>query len=151
MARGLLTGGQGSKVYVLCAEPKEHKRFRPGARPGGSGTRPGGSVTGVTEKLFMCQMFMCLFRPLLSNTQPSCLLLSELSSSFSSCFMILVVYMKATLLQTIGLANHRFRNARQIKRPKSRKANNQKTSSEHRYHLDRCLVQHAPSYDLAWS
>ena len=30
-----------------------------------SGSRPGGSVTGVTEKLFMCQMFMCLFRPLL--------------------------------------------------------------------------------------
>ena len=30
-----------------------------------SGARPGGSVTGVTEKLFMCQMFMCLFRPLL--------------------------------------------------------------------------------------
>ena len=54
MARGLPTGGQGSKVYVLCAEPK-HFRL---------GTRPGGSVTGVTEKLFMCQMFMCLFRPL---------------------------------------------------------------------------------------
>ena len=61
---GLLTGGQGSKVYVLCAEPKEYKHFRPGTRPGGSGTQPGGSVTGVTEKLFMCQMFMCLFRPL---------------------------------------------------------------------------------------
>ena len=29
-----------------------------------SGSRPGGSVTGVTAKLFMCQMFMCLFRPL---------------------------------------------------------------------------------------
>ena len=29
-----------------------------------SGTQPGGSVTGVAEKLFMCQMFMCLFRPL---------------------------------------------------------------------------------------
>ena len=29
-----------------------------------SGSRPGGSVTGVTEKLFMCQMFMCLFWPL---------------------------------------------------------------------------------------
>ena len=58
VARGLPTGGQGSKVYVLCAEPKEHnKHLRPG-------TRPGGSVTGVTEKLFMCQMFMCLFRPL---------------------------------------------------------------------------------------
>ena len=56
-------GGQGSKVYVLCAEPKEHKHFRLGTRPGGSGTRPGGSVTGVTEKLFMCQLFMCLFRP----------------------------------------------------------------------------------------
>ena len=37
MARGLPTGGQGSKVYVLCAEPKEHKHFRPGARPGGFG------------------------------------------------------------------------------------------------------------------
>ena len=60
MARGLPTGGQGSKVYVLCAEPKEHKHFRPGTRPGGWGTRPGGSVTGVTEKSFMCQMFMCL-------------------------------------------------------------------------------------------
>ena len=33
-----------------------------------SGSRPGGSVTGVTEKLFMCQMFMCLFRPLYSDT-----------------------------------------------------------------------------------
>ena len=29
-----------------------------------SGSQPGGSVTGGTEKLFMCQMFMCLFRPL---------------------------------------------------------------------------------------
>ena len=64
MARGLPTGGQGSKVYVLCAEPKEYKHFRLGTRPGGSGTRPGGSVTGVTEKLFMCQMSVCLFRPL---------------------------------------------------------------------------------------
>ena len=42
---------------MLCAEPKEHKHFPPGIRPG----RP---VTGVTEKLFMCQMFMCLFCPL---------------------------------------------------------------------------------------
>ena len=64
-------GGQGPpdqwpwvKVYVLCAEPKEHKYLRPGIRPGGLGTQPGGSVTGVTEKLFMCQMFICLFRPL---------------------------------------------------------------------------------------
>ena len=59
MARRVPTGDQGSKVYVLCVEPKEHKHLRPG-------TRPGGSVTGVTEKLFMCQMFMCLFRPLVS-------------------------------------------------------------------------------------
>ena len=35
MARGLPTGGQGSKVYVLCAESKEHKYFRPGTRLGG--------------------------------------------------------------------------------------------------------------------
>ena len=25
---------RGSRVYVLCAEPKEHKRSRPGTRPG---------------------------------------------------------------------------------------------------------------------
>ena len=38
MGEGVLpTGGQGSKVYVLCAEPKEHKRLCPGARPGGIG------------------------------------------------------------------------------------------------------------------
>ena len=54
---GLPTGWGGSKVYVLCTEPKEYNHL-------GSDTRPGGSVTGVTEKLFMCQMFMCLFRPL---------------------------------------------------------------------------------------
>ena len=33
----LPTGGQGSKVYVLCVEPKEHKHFRLGTRPGGFG------------------------------------------------------------------------------------------------------------------
>ena len=33
VARGLPTGGQGSKVYVLCAEPKKRKHFRPGTRP----------------------------------------------------------------------------------------------------------------------
>ena len=50
-------GGQGSNVYVvLCGEPKEHKQFR-------MVTRPGGSVAGVTDTLFMCQMFMCLFWP----------------------------------------------------------------------------------------
>ena len=49
-------GGQGSNVYVLCAERKDINIFRPG-------TRPGGSVTGVTEKLFVCQIFMCLFWP----------------------------------------------------------------------------------------
>ena len=40
---GLPTGGQGSKVYVLCAEPKEHKHFRPGTRPGGFGHPAGRS------------------------------------------------------------------------------------------------------------
>ena len=52
MARGLPTGGQGSKIYVLCVEPEEYKHFRPGTRPGGSGPRPGGSVIEVTKKLF---------------------------------------------------------------------------------------------------
>ena len=60
---GFFTGGQGSKVHVLCAEPRNINIFVrvPGREE--SGSRPGGSVTGVTEKLFMCQMFMCLFRP----------------------------------------------------------------------------------------
>ena len=38
-------------AYVLCAEPNEHLHFRPG-------TRPGGWVNRVTEKLFMCQTFI---------------------------------------------------------------------------------------------
>ena len=42
VVRGLPTGGQGSRVYVLCAEPKEHKHFRPGTGQEDSGTRPGG-------------------------------------------------------------------------------------------------------------
>ena len=50
----------GSNVCVLCADPKEHKHLRPGARPGVS-------VTGVTEKLFICQTFMYLFWPLVSR------------------------------------------------------------------------------------
>ena len=49
-------GGQGSHVYVLCAEPKEHKHFR-------LGTQQGGSVTEVTKELFMCQLFTCLSGP----------------------------------------------------------------------------------------
>ena len=36
------SGVQGSKIYVLSSEPKEHKSFCPGSRPG----RP---VTGVTS------------------------------------------------------------------------------------------------------
>ena len=56
VARSVPSGGQGSKVYVLCAEPKEHKHFRSGTRSGGSGTRPGGSVTGVIEKQSTCRM-----------------------------------------------------------------------------------------------
>ena len=55
--------GQG-QMLMCCVQnqPKENKTFRPG-------TRPGGWVTGVTEKLFMCQMFMCLFRPNNSQNQ----------------------------------------------------------------------------------
>ena len=48
------SGDQGSKIYVLSSEPKEHKSFCPGTWPG----RP---VTRVTEKSFMCKHFMCLF------------------------------------------------------------------------------------------
>ena len=39
MARGLPTGGQGSKVYVLCAEPKEYKHLRIGYPAGRIGDR----------------------------------------------------------------------------------------------------------------
>ena len=42
---------RGQTFMCLCAESKEHKHFRPGSRPGGS-------VTGVTSKLCMCQMFL---------------------------------------------------------------------------------------------
>ena len=49
--------GQGSNVYVLCAEPKEHQHFRPG-------TRPGGSATGCDPETIYVPMFMCLCWPL---------------------------------------------------------------------------------------
>ena len=47
------------QMTMCCVqkEPKAHKHFH-------LGTRPGGSAIRVTEKLSMCQMFMCLFRPL---------------------------------------------------------------------------------------
>ena len=53
-------GVQGSNVYVLCAEAKKNKHFR-------LGTLSGGSVTGVTEKLFMCQILCALSGPLLKK------------------------------------------------------------------------------------
>ena len=62
---GLPNGGQGSKVFMCCVRnPRNINVFVrvPGREE--SGSQPGGSVTGVAEKLFMCQMFMCLFRPL---------------------------------------------------------------------------------------
>ena len=55
----LPASGQGSKVYVLCAEPKEHKRFRPGTRPGGIGF-PAGRIgnRGDRGRIY----FLCLGR-----------------------------------------------------------------------------------------
>ena len=55
---------RGQKFMCCVRNPRNINIFVrvPGRED--SGTRPGGSVTGVTEKLFMCQMFMCLFRPL---------------------------------------------------------------------------------------
>ena len=53
---GLPTGWPGFKC-LFCARGTQGKHCRPG-------TWLEGSVTGVTEKLFMCQMFMCLLWPL---------------------------------------------------------------------------------------
>ena len=71
-AGGLPTGwggvsrpvARGQKFMCCVRNPRNINVFVrvPGREE--SGSRPGGSVTGVTEKLFMCQMFMCLFRPL---------------------------------------------------------------------------------------
>ena len=72
-AGGLPTGwggvfrplARGRKFMCCVRNPRNINVFvrAPGREE--SGSRPGGSVTGVTEKLFMCQMFMCLFRPLI--------------------------------------------------------------------------------------
>ena len=51
-----------SNVYVLCAEPKEHKHFRPGTRPGGhrvlQGAARGGAILlhfcGSLDPFFSC-------------------------------------------------------------------------------------------------
>ena len=69
-------GGWRSNVYVLHAEPKEHKHLRPG-------TRPGGSLTGATERLFMCQVFMCLFCLLAPITPPPLILFSLVACGWS--------------------------------------------------------------------
>ena len=57
---------RGQKFMCCVGNPRNINVFVrvPGREE--SGSRPGGSVTGVTEKLFMCQMFMCLLRPLSS-------------------------------------------------------------------------------------
>ena len=72
MGVGLPTGwgsvsrpvARGRKFVCCVRNPRNINVFVrvPGREE--SGSRPGGSVTGVTEKLFMYQMFMCLFRPL---------------------------------------------------------------------------------------
>ena len=55
---------RGQKFMCCVRNPRNINVFVrvPGREE--SGSRPGGSVTGVTEKLFMCQMFMCLFQSL---------------------------------------------------------------------------------------
>ena len=55
---------RGQKFMCCLRNPRNIKIFVRAPGREDSGTRPGGSVTGVTEKLFMCQMLMCLFRPL---------------------------------------------------------------------------------------
>ena len=66
---GLPTGGQGSKVYVLCAEPKEHKRFRPGTRPGGIGF-PAGRIgdRGDREIVYVPNVYVPFPAPTMSWT-----------------------------------------------------------------------------------
>ena len=59
---GLPTGWPGVKCFMCCVRnPRNINIFV---------RIPGGSVTGVTEKLFMYQMFMCLFWPLLGLRFP---------------------------------------------------------------------------------
>ena len=77
---------RGQKFMCCVRNPRNINVFVrvPGREE--SGSRPGGSVTGVTEKLFMCQMFMCFFRPLTfaGDTRPS-RGLSEILCGFFLC------------------------------------------------------------------
>ena len=58
VVRGLPTGGQGSKVYVLCAEPKEYQHFRPGIWPGGSGARSRIGDRGDREIVYVPNLYV---------------------------------------------------------------------------------------------
>ena len=73
MGGGLPTGGQGSKVYVLCAEPKELKRFRPGTRPGGIGF-PAGRIgdRGDSEIVYVPNVYVPFPAPIekVQNEKP---------------------------------------------------------------------------------
>ena len=51
----------GSKVHVLCAEPKEHKRFRPGTRPGGIGFPAGRIGDRGDRENCLCAKCLCAF------------------------------------------------------------------------------------------
>ena len=67
----LPTGGQGSKVCVLCAEPKERKRFRPGTRPGGIGF-PAGRIgdRGDREIVYVPNVYVPFPAPILDLGKP---------------------------------------------------------------------------------
>ena len=72
MGEGLPTGGQGSKVYVLCAELKKHKRFRPGTRPGGIGL-PAGRIgdRGDREIVYVPNVYVPFPAPILRTRDRS--------------------------------------------------------------------------------
>ena len=69
---GLPTGGQGSKVYVLGAEPKEHKRFRPGTRLGGIGF-PARRIgdRGDREIVYVPNVYVPFLAPTVAEFSPS--------------------------------------------------------------------------------
>ena len=74
---------RGQKFMCCVRNPRNINVFVrvPGREE--SGSRPGGSVTEVTKKLFMCQMFMCLFRPLQLPRGPNDQKNSKSRSKFS--------------------------------------------------------------------
>ena len=100
MARVSRPVARGSRVYVLCAEPKEHQHFRPRTRLGGSGY-PAGRIgdRGDREIVYVPNVYVPFPAPRKNNvagTLAGCPRDTSPSSGLSEIYVISFLCGKGT-------------------------------------------------------